>query len=148
LISFFERIGLARKISESMSFTYTSNNAIPPAQTLVAFLVPVVAGARRFAHTDWLRADKALHALFFDNALLSFLEARAISYIMVARLTTTLKRKAAGLAQWTAIDANYAWARFSLKLHGWPAPREFFAIRERVRENKGAVGRCLIDVEG
>jgi hypothetical protein len=46
-----------------MPFTYTSNNAIPPAQTLVAFLVSVVAGARRLAHTDWLRADKALHAL-------------------------------------------------------------------------------------
>jgi len=56
LISFFERIGLARKISELMPFTYTSNNAIPPAQTLVAFLVSVVAGARRFAHTDWLRS--------------------------------------------------------------------------------------------
>jgi hypothetical protein len=27
-------------------------------------------------------------------------------------------------------------------------PREFFAIRERVRENKNAVGRRLIDVEG
>jgi hypothetical protein len=46
-----------------MPFNYTSNNAIPPAQTLVALIVSVVAGARRFAHTDWLRADKALHAL-------------------------------------------------------------------------------------
>lgn len=63
LISFFERIGLAGRISEGMPFSYTSNNAIPPAQTLVAFLVSVVAGARRFAHTDWLRADKALRAL-------------------------------------------------------------------------------------
>ena len=264
-----------------MPFVYASNNAIPPAQTLVAFLISVVAGARRLAHTDWLRADKALHALlgiehfpgtdtvrnlfkrfrqghieefwrplwkwllslswpmpaegfsldldstifqrsgnqegakkgynpvrpgrhshhpllaflaeaplvlhawlrsgntgtargavafltealslmpaswklrtvradsgFFDNALLSFLEARSIPYIVVARLTTTLKRKAAGLAQWMPIDDNYAWARFSLKLHGWAEPREFFAIRERVRENKGAVGRRLIDVEG
>lgn len=135
LISFFERIGLARRVSETMPFAYTSNNAIPPAQTHVAFLVSVVAGARRLAHTDWLRADKALHAWlrsgntgtargslafftealvlmpaawklrcvradsgFFDNALLSFLETRAIPYIVVARLTTTLKRKAAGLA--------------------------------------------------
>jgi hypothetical protein len=63
LISFFERIGLARKVSEAMAFAYKSNNAIPPAQTLVAFLVSVVVGARRLAHTDWLRADKALHAL-------------------------------------------------------------------------------------
>jgi hypothetical protein len=29
----------------------------------MAFIISVVAGARRLAHTDWLRADKALHAL-------------------------------------------------------------------------------------
>lgn len=281
LITFFERIGLAGRISALMPFVYTSPNAIPPAQTLVVFMISVVAGARRLAHTDWLRADKALHALlgiarfpgtdtvrnlfgrfrqchieelwrplwkwllslswpvpeqgfsldldstvfqrsgrqegamrgynpnrpgrhshhpllaflaeaplvlhawlrsgntgtargavafltealalmpagwklrtvradsgFFDNALLSFLESRGVPYIVVARLTRGVKRKAAGLADWTRIDGNYAWARFTLQLHGWAAPREFFAIRERVRENKNAVGRRLIDIEG
>ncbi|MEI6607369.1 MAG: hypothetical protein WCP35_18820, partial [Verrucomicrobiota bacterium] len=59
LIAFVERIGLAGQISGLMPFVYTSPNAIPPAQTLVAFIVSVVAGARRLAHTDWLRADKA-----------------------------------------------------------------------------------------
>ena len=63
LIGFFERIGLAGRISELMPFAYASPNAIPPAQTLVVFIISVVAGARRLAHTDWLRADKALHAL-------------------------------------------------------------------------------------
>lgn len=43
--------------------TQNSPNAIAPAQTLVAFMVSMVAGGRRLAHTDWLRADKALHAL-------------------------------------------------------------------------------------
>lgn len=281
LIAFFERIGLAGRISALMPFAYTSPNAIPPAQTLVAFIVSVVAGARRLAHTDWLRADRALHALlgiprfpgtdtvrnlfgrfrqchieefwrpmwkwllglawpvpaagfsldldstvfqrsgqqegarrgynptrpgrhshhpllaflaeaplvlhawlrsgntgtargvvafltealalmpaswtlrtvradsgFFEDGLLGFLEARGIPYIVVARLTQTVKRKAACLANWTAIDGNYAWARFTLKLQPWAAPREFFAIRERVRENKSAVGRRLIEIEG
>jgi hypothetical protein len=281
LIAFFERLGLAGRIGELMPFAYTSPNAIPPAQTLVAFIVSVVAGARRLAHTDWLRADKALHAMlgitrfpgtdtvrnffsrfrqghieafwrplckwllahswpvpaegfsldldstvfqrsgnqqgakrgynpsrpgrhshhpllaflaeaplvlhawlrcgntgsargaaaflaeaftlmpshwklrtvradsgFFENALLTFLESLGIPYIVVARLTQTVKRKAAGLGTWTAIDENYAWARFSLQLQGWSAPREFFAIRERVREDKNAVGRRLIDVDG
>jgi hypothetical protein len=281
LITFFERIGLAGQISGLMPFTYNSPNAIPPAKTLVAFIISVVVGARRLAHTDWLRADKALHALlgierfpgtdtvrnlfirfrqghieefwrplwkwllalswpmppegfsldldstvfqrsgnqegakrgynpsrpgrnshhpllaflaeaplvlhawlrcgntgsargaaaflteafalmpthwklrtvradsgFFENALLIFLEARGIPYIVVARLTQTVKRKAAGLATWTPIDENYAWARFTLQLQGWSAPREFFAIRERIRENKSAVGRRLIDVDG
>lgn len=281
LITFFERIGLAGQISGVMPFSYTSPNAIPPAQTLVAFMISVVAGARRLAHTDWLRADKALHSLlgierfpgtdtvrnlflrfrqchieefwrplwkwllalswpgppegfsldldstvfqrsgsqegakrgynpsrpgrhshhpllaflaeaplvlhawlrcgntgsargaaaflsealalmpshwklrtvradsgFFENALLSFLESRGIPYIVVARLTQTVKRKAASLATWIRIDENYAWARFSLKLQGWSEPREFFAIRERIRENKSAVGRRLIEVDG
>jgi len=41
----------------------TSNNAIPLAHTLTAFLLAVVTGASRFAHTDWLRGDRALHAI-------------------------------------------------------------------------------------
>ena len=281
LIAFFDKIGLAERITALIPFSYTSPNSIPPAKTLVAFMISVVAGARRLAHTDWLRADKALHALlgierfpgtdtvrnffqrfrqghieefwrplwkwllalswpmptegfsldldstvfqrsgnqegakrgynpsrpgrhshhpliaflaeaplvlhawlrsgntgsargavaflteafalmpshwrlrtvradsgFFENSLLTFLEARGIPYIVVARLTQNVKRKAAALAQWTVIDENYAWARFTLQLQGWSAPREFFAIRERIRESKNAVGRRLIDVDG
>ena len=34
-----------------------------PAQTYTAFLISVVAGGRRFAHTSLLRADRALHAV-------------------------------------------------------------------------------------
>lgn len=63
LIAFFDKIGLAGRISEMIPFAYSSPNSIPPAKTLVAFMISVVAGARRLAHTDWLRADKALHAL-------------------------------------------------------------------------------------
>ncbi len=46
-----------------MPFTLSSPNAIPPAHTLMAFLSSVIAGAKRFAHTDWLRSDKALHVM-------------------------------------------------------------------------------------
>jgi hypothetical protein len=38
--------------------------------------------------------------------------------------------------------------RFTRQLQGSSAPHEFFAIRESVRENKSAVGRRLIDVDG
>ncbi len=54
---------LNRRTQRSRRFTYTSPQRHPPAQTLVAFIISVVAGTRRLAHTDWLRADKALHAL-------------------------------------------------------------------------------------
>lgn len=38
-------------------------NAIPAGETFTAFLISVVAGARRFAHSSMLRSDCALHAL-------------------------------------------------------------------------------------
>src|SRR5438132_9610701 len=41
----------------------TSPNAIDPVQTFTAFLLSVLAGARRFAHTGLLRADVALQTL-------------------------------------------------------------------------------------
>ena len=63
LIEFFNKIGLASKLQEAMPFTLTSPNAIPPAHTLMAFLSSVIAGAKRFAHTDWLRFDKAFHVM-------------------------------------------------------------------------------------
>ena len=62
-IEFMNRLGLAAKLQDLMPFTLSSPNAIPPAQTLMAFLCSVIVGASRFAHTDWLRSDKALHAM-------------------------------------------------------------------------------------
>ena len=47
--------------------THRSPNSIPPAQTYVAFLISVAAGARRFAQTSWLRGDRALHGLLGIN---------------------------------------------------------------------------------
>jgi len=63
LVEFFSKIGLAAKLQEHMPFVHASSNSIPPAHTLMAFLCSVVAGASRFAHSDWLRSDNALHAM-------------------------------------------------------------------------------------
>jgi hypothetical protein len=43
----------------------------------------------------WLRTVRA-DSGFFDGAFLDFLEARGLPYVVVARLTSTLKRKGAG----------------------------------------------------
>ena len=91
-----------------------------------------------------VRADSG----FFDNALLSFLEERQLPYLVVARLTTQIKRKAASLCQWKQIDDNYAVSEFRARLMGWPIERRFVVLRERVREDKEAVGRKLLDVPG
>jgi hypothetical protein len=62
-IEFLGKIGFAKQISEHLPVHLTSPNAIPAGETFTAFLISVVGGARRFAHTGLLRADRALHAL-------------------------------------------------------------------------------------
>jgi hypothetical protein len=62
-LEFLNRIGLVEKVMECMPVIHRSPNSIPPAQTYIAFLISVAAGARRFAQTSWLRGDRALHGL-------------------------------------------------------------------------------------
>lgn len=57
------RIGLVARFRELMPFAYTSPNAIATEHTLLAFLLSVILGGSRFAHCDWLRFDRALHAI-------------------------------------------------------------------------------------
>ncbi|MCX6937467.1 MAG: hypothetical protein NTU80_06135 [Verrucomicrobia bacterium] len=85
---------------------------------------------------------------FFDGKLLEFLEGRTLSYVVVARLTSTLKRCAAGSCQCRKIDEHVEAGEVSAQLAGWSCERRFEVIRERVREGRAAVGRKLIDVPG
>lgn len=280
-VAFLEQIGFGARVMTEMPFPApTSPNAIPLAHTFTAFIFAVVTGASRFAHTDWLRGDRALHAIlgikrfpgddtvrgffrrftqrhieefwrplwawlltlvvipkegvhldldstifcregkqegarkgynpkrkgrpshhplvavlaevqfvlhgwlrsgncssaggvvafltealalapaalkivcvradsgFFADELLTFLELKQLSYIVVARLTGAVKRNCAGLKEWTALDENYAVGEVWLQLQGWTTKRRFVVLRERVREGKSAVGRMLIEVPG
>ena len=63
LIKFFNSLKLGEVLGQLMPFVYRSPNAIAPEQTLLAFVISIIVGARRLAHTDWLRADRALHAM-------------------------------------------------------------------------------------
>jgi hypothetical protein len=62
-IEFLQKIGYVAQVQAHLPFVLNSPNAIAPAHTLTAFVFAVVAGARRFAHAELLRADRALHAL-------------------------------------------------------------------------------------
>jgi hypothetical protein len=279
-LEFLRCVGYDQAVRQHLPFSLTSPNAIDPVQTFTAFLLSVVAGARRFAHSSWLRGDKALHALlgiarfpiddtmrnlfkrfgqgqcqrffsglwswqlerlpecaagysldldstvferyghqqgalrgpnprkhgrpshhpllavlaeahlvlhgwlrsgncgtsrgvveflkealallggthalrivradagFFDQELLGFLEQRGLSYIVVARLTRWLKREAARVREWRALDEHYAAGEFSLQLFGWDRPRRFVVIREQVRAERPSLGRKLLEVPG
>jgi hypothetical protein len=95
----------------------------------------------------WLRTVRA-DSGFFDGSFLDFLEDRALPYVVVARMTTTLKRHCAGIKDWTIIDEHHDAGEFTVKLFGWSKERRFVVVRERVRETKAAVGRTLLDVPG
>ena len=283
LVVFFEflrQVGYVEVVKQCLPFHLTSPNALDPAQTFTAFLLAVLAGARRFAHASLLRADTALHQVlglprfpsddtlrnlfkrfgqgecqrffsglwawqlarlpecaagysldldstvferygqqqgalrgpnprkhgrpshhpllavlaeahfllhgwlrsgncgtargaveflkealallperhvlrvlradsgFFDQQLLGFLEQRELRYIVVARLTRWLKREAARLTTWRALDANYSTSEFHLQLFGWDRPRRFVVIREQLRAERASLGRKLLDVPG
>jgi DNA-directed RNA polymerase subunit N (RpoN/RPB10) len=62
-ISFLDKIGWVTAVGQYMPIRFTSPNHIDPTSTFTAFLIAVLAGARRFAHAGLLRADRALHAL-------------------------------------------------------------------------------------
>lgn len=62
-IAFLQQIDYAATVQRHLPWQLSSPNAIPLAHTLTAFCLGVVAGARRFAQTEMLRADRALHAL-------------------------------------------------------------------------------------
>ena len=279
-IEFLRKIGYAQQVRGHLPVHVQSPNAIPPEETFTAFLIAVVVGARRFAHTAVLRADRALHALlgmqrfptddtirnlfkrfkqglvvqfyeplwawqlarvpkraggysldldstvferygeqegvkrgynprkhgrashhpllavlgevgfilhgwlrsgntradsgvveflqealaklesrewirvvradsgFFAQELLQYLESLELPYLIVARLTPWLKREAARVQRWRALDETYAVGEFSLQLLGWDRARRFVAVREQIRETKRALGRKLFEVPG
>jgi len=89
-----------------------------------------------------VRAD----AGFFDQQLLGFLEQRGLPYIVIARLTLWLKREAARVTAWRALDEHYAVGEFSLQLFGWDRPRRFVVIREQLRAERPSLGRKLLEV--
>ncbi len=279
-VEFLGKIGYRQQVREHMPVHLRSPNAIAPEETFTAFLISVLAGARRFAHTALLRADGALHALlgmkrfptddtmrnlfkrfrqglvvqfyeplwawqlarvpkraggysldldstvferygeqegakrgynprkhgrashhpllavlgeasfilhgwlrsgntrsdsgvveflkeamaklqsrewirvvradsgFFAQELLQYLESMNLHYIVVARLTKWLKREAARVEEWRALDETYAVGEFRLKLLWWDRERRFVVVREQLRETRRSLGRKLLEVPG
>ena len=280
-IEFLGRVGLVEQLANQAPYQPKSGNHYDPGQILVGFILSVIAGAQRFAHTNQLRADRALHALlgmkrfpsddtilnyfrrfsqaeverfwrpmwrwlisrlpqlekgfsldldstifsrhgaqqqgaargynprrpgrlshhpllavlaeanfvlhswlrsgnagasqgaaqflnealsllgdqhrircvradsgFYGDHFLSFLEERALPYIVVARLTSYLKSRLYQVSQWQAIDQIYCVTEFHFKLWNWKTERRFVVVREEVQTNKAAVGRKLLDLPG
>lgn len=63
LVELLRKMGVMEAVRERLPFRYRSNNGSAPEHILLAFWLGVVAGARRFAHLQMLRADRALQEL-------------------------------------------------------------------------------------
>ena len=96
---------------------------------------------------EWIRRVRA-DSGFFAQELLSYLEEQKLNYIVVARLTRWLKREAARVEAWRALDAVYSVGEFHLQLLGWDRERRFVVVREEIQESKPSRGRKLFEVPG
>jgi hypothetical protein len=96
---------------------------------------------------DWIRVVRA-DSGFFAQELFRFLETLGLRYIVVARMSRWLKREAAQVEQWRALDATYSVGEFTLQLFGWDRARRFVVVREQLRDEKRSPGRKLLDVPG
>ena len=91
-----------------------------------------------------VRADSG----FFDQELFKYLEGLQLRSIVVARLTPWLKREAARVKEWRALDVSYAVGEFPLQLYGWDQVRRFVVVREQLQETKPSPGRKLFEIPG
>ena len=81
---------------------------------VVEFLKEALA---KLPYREWIRVGRA-DSGFFAQELLQYLESFELHYIVVARRTKWLKREAARVQTWRALDEIYAVGEFRLKLLG------------------------------
>lgn len=62
-VAYLRKVEFVKKVRQCMPIHWRSPNQIDPTTTFTAFLMAVLVGAKRFAHANWLRGDRALHAL-------------------------------------------------------------------------------------
>jgi hypothetical protein len=63
VIKYMERWGVRELLRQALADGRTSPNQIPVIDTVVAFLVTVLTGGRRFAHVERLRADEVIRGI-------------------------------------------------------------------------------------
>jgi hypothetical protein len=88
-----------------------------------------------------VRADGA----FFDQKLLTHLEALGLPYVIVVRRKETIQGELHALRAWSAIDSKTAVSEFTLKMPSWSVARRFIVVRFRLPD---PTFRRLLDVPG
>jgi hypothetical protein len=100
-IEFLRKVGFSCLMRENLPVHLDSPNAIPPAETYTAFLISVLAGARRMAYTSLVRADRALHALLGIKRFRQKIVYEFFEPFWARRLVRLPKRPGATVWIWT-----------------------------------------------
>jgi hypothetical protein len=90
-----------------------------------------------------LRCDSG----FCTGGFLDWVEARALSYIVVTRLQTTVKQRIVGLQDWIELDDQTSVSEFSYQAQGWSKARRVVVVRYRVKDLHEP-GRLLLEMPG
>ncbi|HET9101587.1 MAG TPA: transposase [Acidobacteriaceae bacterium] len=91
-----------------------------------------------------VRAD----AGFGFHPVLEILEARAVQYAVVARLTQAFKRWLPGL-RYESVNRQWEMAEFEYRAHGWPQARRFVVARRFIQQEEAettlfSMGRYVV----
>lgn len=90
-----------------------------------------------------LRCDSG----FCIGEFLDYVEAQALSYIVVTRMHTTIKARIAGLNDWVEVDEQTAVSEFMYQAQGWSKARRVVVVRHRIKEARQK-GRLLLEIPG
>ena len=86
-----------------------------------------------------LRADSG----FFSQSFLRTLEAKAIHYIIAARLTRPLQQKLYQAKGWWAVAKGIELTEISYQCASWDRPRRLVVVRQAIAERGHAPGKVL-----
>ena len=110
---------------------------------VVEFLKEALAKLPRL---EWIRVVRA-DSGFFAQELLQYLESRKLHYIVVARMTSWLKREAARVQEWRE-RTRATRGEFRLQLFGWDQERRLVVVREQLREPRAFAGAEVVGGSG
>jgi hypothetical protein len=89
-----------------------------------------------------IRADSG----FCTGALLGLFEEKKLSYIVSARLLSTVRRQLCGLKDWVDVGRGIAVSEMKYQAQGWHCSRRLVAVRHTIGLKSS--GRFLLDVPG
>ncbi len=84
-----------------------------------------------------------LGSRFFDAAILDYLEAKPMEYIVAAKFTHPIQRLTANSKNWVALDTGIEISEQMYKSDFWQKPRRKMIVRQRIKDRPQATGKQL-----